>query len=60
MPSSRIKIPPDIQAQIDALRLECQRFERKGLFDTAHHEMLRRLEKEYGAKAPEKELDNAE
>lgn len=46
---SKVKaIPPEVQKQIDALRAECERFDRKGLHDTAHHETLARILKEYG------------
>ena len=41
-------ITPDQQAQLDALRYQVKRCEDKGLTDTAHHEMLARLEKSLG------------
>lgn len=37
------KIPPEKAAEIERLKAECEKFERKGLFDTAHHTMLKRL-----------------
>ena len=50
MPRKHIlkNVPPEKLQQLEALRAEVARFERKGLTDTAHHTMLRRLESELG------------
>lgn len=42
------KITAEQQEKLDALRYQVKRAEEKGNTDTAHHEMLARLEKELG------------
>lgn len=48
MSPSQNKIPPEIQVQIDDLKKQVKRFEDKGLFDTAHHEILENLLRRHG------------
>ena len=46
--SHSAKIPPiAVVQEYEQLKATVKRFEEKGLFDTAHHEMLRRLLKSY-------------
>ena len=47
MSRSQSNIPPEVKAEMDKLKAACEYFERKGLFDTAHHTMLARLKKQY-------------
>lgn len=48
MSRTRNKPTPEQQAELDRLRAEVEHAERKGNMDTAHHEMLQRLEAELG------------
>ena len=42
------QLTPEKAEQLEQLRREVKRFDDKGLHDTAHHEMLARLESELG------------
>lgn len=45
---TRSKLPPEQQAELERLEKEVKRFDDKGLHDTVHHEMLKRLRAELG------------
>lgn len=45
--SRSAKIPDEIQQEYQRLKSTVARFESKGLYDTAHHTMLKRLLKQY-------------
>lgn len=47
-PTGATGLTPEQQQQLDNLRYAVRRCEEKGLTDTAHHEMLKRLESELG------------
>lgn len=49
-------ISPEKQRQLEDLRYAVKRCEDKGLTDTAHHEMLKRLESELGLIPGKKDL----
>ena len=44
----KLHIPADRQAEYDRLKEQVRHAEQHGQYDTAHHEMLRRLEIELG------------
>ena len=58
--------PPEKLEQLEQLRYQVKRFEEKGLFDTAAHEMLKNLERELGLipaerlEVPKHEVNNGE
>ncbi len=60
MPNKKTEITPEKSAELERLRYQVRRCEDKGLMNTAHHEMLARLEAELGIVKEKEEVTHGE